>query len=98
MGVMTHNELKGDIVTLRLLNSDYFQEYLLMFSPKVREMLHAYSANTERDYLQQRLEKVFEGKTLFYCIFDNKTTKLVGAVEIRNEHEAAGQLYIWLNE
>lgn len=95
---MIRNELQGDLITLRELDAEYFNDYTRMFSPTVQKLLHASSAQAELEYLEERLEKVAQGKTLFYCIFNNENNQLIGAVEIRNEDEAAGQLYIWLNE
>jgi len=95
---MVRNELQGDLVTLRKLDPEYFNEYVRMFSPTVQELLHATSAQAELNYLEDRVEKMEQEKTLFYCIFSNATHQLIGAVEIRNEQEASGQLYIWLNE
>ena len=91
-------EIRGELVTLRELEPEYFDEYIKMFSPKVRQTLHVSSINSELEYLHDRLDKIEQGLTFFYCIFVHKTNTLIGAVEIRNELEAAGQLYIWLNE
>lgn len=95
---MESTYLQGEIITLRLLSTEFFSEYVKMFSPKVREMLHVSSANSELEYLEDRVEKIKQRATFFYCIFDNHTNHLIGAVEIRNELEAAGQLYIWIHE
>jgi RimJ/RimL family protein N-acetyltransferase len=91
-------ELQGEPITLRQLAAEYFNDYVRMFSPTVQELLHASSVKSELEYLENRLEKVLNGLTLFYCIFNNENNNLIGAVEIRNEIEAAGQLYIWINE
>ncbi|MFC1842577.1 GNAT family N-acetyltransferase [Candidatus Dependentiae bacterium] len=102
--------LKGKLVTLKPLKKIYFKDYLKMFSPKVRELLHAYSGESELEYLEDRLEKQKMGKTFFYCIFlcgERKTgddpehssgKTLVGAIEIRNPQETDSQLYSWVNE
>jgi len=95
---MELKNLKGKIVTLKPLREFFFPQYLKMFSPKVRELLHVSSKDSEIEYLYDRLEKQKEGKTFFYCIFDNETGLLVGAIEIRNPQEADSQLYSWLNE
>jgi RimJ/RimL family protein N-acetyltransferase len=94
---MSNQEIFGDHIILRKLIPEYYKEYINMFSDTVQDLLHA-SAQGELDYLQERFEKMEQGKTFFYCIFDKKSDRLVGAIEIRNEHESAGQLYIWLNE
>jgi RimJ/RimL family protein N-acetyltransferase len=69
-----------------------------MFSPKVRELLHVSSKDSEIIYLEHRLEKQKKGETFFFCIFENKSKKLIGAIEIRNPKETDSQLYSWLNE
>ncbi len=94
---MLCKEIMGNHIVLRQLSSVYYTEYIDMFSLQVQSLLHA-SAQGELDYLQERLEKMEEEKTFFYCIFSTENNKLIGAIEIRNEHESAGQLYIWLNE
>ena len=95
---MKLGELKGELVTLKLLEKSFFPQYLKMFSPKVREFLHISSHESEIEYLQDRIEKQKMGETFFYCIFDNKKNQLIGAIEIRNPQEASSQLYSWLNE
>jgi len=91
-------EIKGKLITLRPLEESFFSDYIKMFSPKVRELLHVSGKQFELDYLHNRLEKQKLGTTLFYCIFENKKNKLIGAVEIRYMEETDSQLYSWLNE
>ena len=44
-----------------------------------------------------RMEKA--GTMLFYCIFDNKDNKLIGAIDIREKHHNdVGQFGTWINE
>jgi len=95
---MKRGELKGELVTLKPLRESFFSQYLKMFSPKVRELLHVSLSESEIEYLHDRLEKQKRGETFFYCIFENKENKLIGAIEIRNPQETDSQLYSWLNE
>jgi len=95
---MKRGEIKGNLVTLKPLKESYFGDYLVAFSPQVRELLHVVSGESEIVYLKDRLEKQEAGKTFFYCIFTNKENKLVGAIEIRSSQETGSQLYSWVNE
>jgi len=97
-GQMKIGELRGKLVTLKPLEDSFFPQYVKMFSPKVRALLHVSSQESEIEYLQHRIGKQKKGETFFYCIFDNKENKLIGAIEIRNPQEASSQLYSWLNE
>jgi len=95
---MKRGVLEGKLVVLKPLQKSFFSDYLKMFSPKVKELLHVSSQESELEYLEHRLQKQKEGKTFFYCIFDKKENKLIGAIEIRNPDETDSQLYSWLNE
>jgi len=95
---MDLRDLKGKLVTLKPLRESYFPQYVKMFSPKVRDLLHVSSQESEITYLYDRLEKQKVGHTFFYCVFENKENKLIGAIEIRNPQETDSQLYSWLNE
>jgi len=90
--------MKGELVELQPLQRDFFDEYLSMFSPVVREPLRVPSLENEHSYLEQQLKKAQQGQTHFYCIFDTADQQLIGAIEIRDSAENAGQLYCWLNE
>jgi len=95
---MKKGELKGHFVTLKPLEESFFTQYIVMFSPKVRELLHVSSQESEVEYLRDRIEKQKRGQIFFYCIFENETDSLIGAIEIRNLQETDSQLYSWLNE
>lgn len=95
---MNCDELCGNKVVLRLLSHFYFPEYLCMFSPTVRMALHVSDTQSELCYLKERLIKMHDGKTLFYCIFDKQADQLVGGIEIRDDQIHRGQLYSWMNE
>jgi len=95
---MGEGKLRGKLVTLKPLHESFFPQYLKMFSPKVRDLLHVSSKDSEITYLEDRLKKQKKGETFFFCIFENKTNKLIGAIEIRNPKETDSQLYSWLNE
>lgn len=92
------DEIRGILVTLRILRHMYVQSYLQMFSPIVQNMLHVPSIEHERIYLNHRLVHVLTFTTLFYCIFDNVDQQLIGAIEIRDRMQFSGQLYSWLHE
>ena len=95
---MKRGVLEGNLVILKPLQKIFFSEYLKMFSPTVKELLHVSSQESELEYLENRLQKQKEGKTFFYCIFSKEENKLIGAIEIRNLDETDSQLYSWLNE
>lgn len=95
---MIVTELPGSLVTLRPLDQTHFNDYLTMFSHTVRQMLHVPDLSNELVYLQDRFEQQQQGKTCFFCIFDNIRTTLIGALEIRDQAQHAGQLYCWINE
>lgn len=89
-----NGNLVGEIVTLKILDKSYFQDYSKMFSETVKKFLHVQHDESEIKYLETRLEN----KSFFYCIFLNSENKLVGAIEIRELTESDGQLYSWVNE
>lgn len=89
-----NGNLVGEIVTLKILDRSYFQDYANMFSAKVKEFLHVQHDESEIKYLETRLEN----HSFFYCIFLNTENKLIGAIEIRDLTESDGQLYSWVNE
>lgn len=91
---MNSENLVGEIVTLKILDKSYFQDYASMFSAKVKELLHVVHDESEIKYLDTRLEN----NSFFYCIFLNTEKKLIGAIEIRDLSESDGQLYSWVNE
>lgn len=95
---MGYHQLVGKVVTLKELDKRYFDDYLVMFSQAVRASLHVADQVVERSYLDQSLENHNDGKTFFYCIFDNEDNRLIGAIEIRNKLHARGQLGSWINE
>jgi len=95
---MKKKNLKGDLVYLQELDESLFEKYIAAFSPRVRRMLHVKHTTTELEYLKERLQKQKEGKTIFFCIFDQETERLIGALEIRGQQETASQLYSWVHE
>ncbi len=95
---MGKSDLVGQAVILKPLAHHYVDQYLHMFSPHVRHVLHVSSLDDERVYLQQQLLEQKRDNTFFYCVFDKVLTQLVGAIEIRNPAQHLGQLYCWLNE
>jgi len=95
---MKNKNLRGNAVYLQELNESFFSDYLAAFSPRIRKLLRVKHTRSELQYLQDRLQKQKEGKTNFFCIFDKKTKKLIGALEIRGQEETMSQLYSWLHE
>ncbi len=85
-------------VVLAPLQATFIEQYLQKFSPAVMAALHVKDKESERVYVQEALAKHQEGQTFFYCIFDEKTDELFGALEIRSPESSRGQLYTWLHE
>ncbi len=96
------SEVKGKIITLKRLNPKYFYDYHKMFSDIVREDIEYPSEITfkfTKSALLYDMKKEHEGKMIIYFIFDNKTNKLIGSVEIKNKNiKYPGQFSIWINE
>jgi len=95
-------EIKGKIITLRLLKEDYCQAYHEAWSDTVRTALE-FPKNVSYDYtvrhVQRKINKVKEGKMTHYCMFDNNDNKLIGELEIREKNETdPGQFGFWTNE
>jgi RimJ/RimL family protein N-acetyltransferase len=88
--------LKGGHVLLRPLSYAYVFQYLISFTQPVRNILHVPGLEAEYRYLSHRLFLQTKQTIFFYCIFDNSTDILVGAIEIRGA-EFPGQLYTWLH-
>ena len=88
----------GSIITLKELKESYFTDYMTMFSPKVRTLLHVSDQNTEYDYLVHCLKQHKKQIHFFFCIFDNKNNQLIGAINIRSPYDSRGQLESWLHE
>lgn len=88
--------LYGDQVLLRPLSYVYVFQYLISFTLPIRDILHVPDLEAEYRYLSHRLHYQKEQAIFFYCIFDNRTDILVGAIEIRGT-EFPGQLYTWLH-
>jgi RimJ/RimL family protein N-acetyltransferase len=93
-------EIKGNIVTLKRLRPEYFQEYHKMCTPLVRKPLYFQTSyEWTKHFLEKELRKEAEGKILFYVIFDNKDNKLIGSLDIREKNpKDPGQFGCWLNE
>jgi RimJ/RimL family protein N-acetyltransferase len=73
-----------------------------MFSSDVRKSMEfpeIITLNYTIRYLKLKMEQCKEGKRLMYCIFDNKSNKLVGSIEIREKDpDDPGQFTWWINE
>ncbi len=95
-------EIQGKLVTLRTLKEDYFIDYHNMFSNNVRKGLEfpeTITLSYTIRYLKIEMEKCHEGKQLMYIIFDNKSNKLIGSLEIREKNpDDPGQFGCWINE
>lgn len=88
--------LYNDYVLLRPLSYEHVFQYLISFTPQVRYILHVPDLEAEYRYLSNRLIYQKEQTIFFYCIFDQSTDILIGAIEIRGT-EFPGQLYTWLH-
>jgi RimJ/RimL family protein N-acetyltransferase len=100
--IVAPQEVTGKIVTLRKLKEEYFFDWHNMFSSTVRKMLE-YPDEITLEYsithLRHEMEKDLSRKILFYCIFDNKDKKLIGAIQIREKNpDDPGQFSWWINE
>ena len=95
---MLRRTLHGKRVYLQELQKTFFSAYIAAFSPRVRTLLHVSRVQSELDYVRARLKKLKAGTTVFFCIFDQGTNQLIGALEIRDPAECASQLYSWLHE
>ena len=68
-----------------------------MFSECVAASLHVPSLPNEENYIFDHIKKQSKNN-FFYCIFENSSNQLIGAIEIRDSDHYPGQLYTWLNE
>jgi RimJ/RimL family protein N-acetyltransferase len=69
-----------------------------MFDEQVRKRLHCAGTESERHYIQQRIQMQEQGMTHIWAILDILDNKrLIGAVEIRNESYQPNQLYVWIS-
>lgn len=86
-------------INLQPLHASFFERYGQQFSFDVRKALQVVSVEQELHYLQACLDQQLLGNaTFFYCIFNNSTQDLIGAIEIRNASTSRGQLYTWVHE
>lgn len=89
-------ELRGDKVTLRILDQMHIDDYCAILSPAVCAALHVTSITSEQEYLFNRL--CADEESFFYTIFDSHADKLIGGIEIRPPTSSRGQLYSWIHE
>jgi RimJ/RimL family protein N-acetyltransferase len=91
--------LVGKLVTLKPLQEEFFEEYHHMFSSTVRKILGLVPTCPLQETVNfLKALMVDKRELMFYCIFDNKTGKLIGAVNIRTVDHPNGQLGAWMNE
>ncbi|MCA9770208.1 GNAT family N-acetyltransferase [Candidatus Dependentiae bacterium] len=89
----------GDLVTIASLKERDIATYLEELSDVVRHTLYISSKQTKKECLESSKVDVQEnGAICVYAILENKTKKLIGAIEIRPMYQFKGQLYVWLNE
>ena len=95
-------EIKGNLITLKLLKEEYFIDFHNMFSQTARKALEfpeAITLNYTINYLHYLKRQADTEKTFLFCIFDNKDNKLIGDIEIRNLNDTdPGQFGTWINE
>lgn len=85
-------------VRLDGLNWSYVEQYLALFSPRIRMILGVPSLEAERIYIEMHLALHMNGYTHFYVILLPHDRTLIGAIEIRDPHAYRGQLYCWISE
>lgn len=73
----------------------YTEQYLSVFSPLVRDILHVTSLESERAYLIQLMQ---ESSPFFFGVMLEPVHEFIGAIAIRNPQLYAGQLYCWMHE
>lgn len=88
----------GQLASVRLLTLHDIDAYLNAFSVHIRATLGVVSTHIERVYVCEELAKQEQGRTYFFGIVEVISETIVGAIEIRNKLEHAGQLYCWLHE
>ena len=92
----------GKIVTLKKLREEYFIDFHNMFSIKVRDLFESpkhITLNYTINILRYVMDLNDKGETLYYCVFDNKDNRLIGAIEVREKNDIdPGQLGCWINE
>ena len=95
-------EVKGKVISLKLLTEQHFLDYHNMFSDTVRKNLEFpkhISLGYTMAYLRSEMKKTERGEQLLYMIFDNKDNTLIGGVEIREDNDLdPGNLGCWVNE
>ena len=95
-------QVKGSLVTLRIMKEDYFVDYHNMFSSTVRKFMEFpdyITLDYTIRYLKMEMEKSKRGEQILYAIFDNKENKMIGAIEVREKNDYdPGQLGNWVNE
>lgn len=96
-------EIKGKLVTLKVLTADHIPAYHAMFSLKVREGLSfpmdLNDTDFTKSYVEYQLYRQKIGEMIIYAIFDNKDQCLIGTVEMRAFwRRDPGQFGCWLNE
>jgi len=97
----TPSRIVGKKITLKKLQESFFEEYHQQFSPAIRQPLHlplVASFHETCDFLKKQIALIAEGRSIFFCIFDNHDKKLIGALEVREPSHIHGQLGAWVNE
>lgn len=95
-------EIKGKVITLKRLKEEHFLDFHNMFSGDVRksyEFPESITLNYTISMLNHDLERERAGNMISYCIFDNKTKKLIGHIAVRDPNPKDwGQFSFWINE
>ncbi len=92
-------DITGKIITLKPLHESFFEVYHVMFSPVVRQILGLPPVCGVQDTINfLKAAMVNKQYCMFFCIFDNKSDSLIGAVVIRSPEHPNGRLGSWLNE
>ncbi|MCF7800119.1 GNAT family N-acetyltransferase, partial [Candidatus Babeliales bacterium] len=96
------DEIKGQVVTLKRLQPEYFKSYHEMSLPEIvrKPLYFPKDASFEwtKNYLEKQLKKEKAKQILLYMIFDNKDYKLIGSISIRQKNpKDPGQFSCWTN-
>ncbi len=95
-------EIIGEKVILKYPDLKYYKEYHEMLSSTVKTFLEFPQNLTEEEiynFLEDEIEQVKQNKMVLYFIFDKKTNKFIGSIEIKEKNEEnPGQVSFWINE
>lgn len=92
-------QIVGEIITLKPLQESFFQDYHKMFSSTVKQALGLPEISTLEEtvnFLSSAMNDLQH--KMFFCVFENRSKKLIGSIAIRTTDHPKGQLGCWINE